>query len=73
MNRVSIGSDTGLSPILRQAIILTKAGLLSTGPLGRNFSEISIKIQKLFIHKNTSENKVYEIAAILPWGSWINF
>ena len=45
VNWVSIGSDNGLSPIRRQAIILTNAGLLSIGPLGTNFSEIFIKIQ----------------------------
>ena len=33
MNRVSIGSDNGLSPTRRLAIILTNAGLLSTGTL----------------------------------------
>ena len=43
MNRVvSIGSDDGLSPIGRQAIIKTTAGLLSIGHLGRNPSEIVI-------------------------------
>ena len=44
MNQVSIGSDNGLSPIRRQAIIWTNAGLLSIGPLETNFSEILIKI-----------------------------
>ena len=44
MNRVSIASDNGLSPIRRQAIIWTNAGLLSIGPLGTHFSEILIKI-----------------------------
>ena len=39
-----IGSDNGLSPGRRQAIIWTKAGLLLIGPLGTNFSEILIKI-----------------------------
>ena len=34
-----IGSDNGLSPVRRQAIIWTNAGLLLIGPLGRNFSE----------------------------------
>ena len=43
MNRVSIGSENGLWPIRRQAIILTNAGLLSIGPLGANFSEILIE------------------------------
>ena len=40
----SIGSDNGLSPRRRQAIIWTNAGILLIGPLGTNFSEISIKI-----------------------------
>ena len=37
-----IVSDNGLSPSRRQAIILTKAGILQIGPLGTNFSEILI-------------------------------
>ena len=40
----SIGSDNGLSPGRHQAIIWTKARILLIGPLGTNFSEISIKI-----------------------------
>ena len=39
-----IGSDNGLSPGRRQAIICTNAGLLLIGPLGTNFSEILIEI-----------------------------
>ena len=39
-----IGSDNGLSPDRRQAIIWTNAGLLLIGPLGTNFSEILIEI-----------------------------
>ena len=35
VNRFSIGSDNGLSPIRRQAIILPNAGLLPMGPLGK--------------------------------------
>ena len=38
-----IGSDNGLSDV-RQAIIWTNAGMLFTGPLGTNFSEIWIKL-----------------------------
>ena len=34
------GSDNGLSPKRRQAIIWTNAGILLIGPLGTNFSEI---------------------------------
>ena len=43
-NITIIGSDNGLSPDRRQAIIWTIAGLLLIGPLGTNFSEILIKI-----------------------------
>ena len=39
-----IGPDNGLSPDRRQAIIWTNAGILLIGPLGTNFSEISIEI-----------------------------
>ena len=39
-----IGSDNGLSPGRRQAIIWTNAGILSIGPLGINFSDIFIEI-----------------------------
>ena len=39
-----IGSDNGLSPGRRQAIIWTNAGTLLIGPLGTNFSEILIEI-----------------------------
>ena len=39
-----IGSDNGLSPDRRQAIIWTNAGLLLIGPLRTNFSEILIEI-----------------------------
>ena len=40
----SIGSDNGLSPGRRQAIIGTNGGILLIGPLGTNFSEILIEI-----------------------------
>ena len=40
-----IGSDNGLSPGRRQAIIWTNAGILVIRPLGTNFSEILIGIQ----------------------------
>ena len=38
-----IGSDDGLSPGRRHAIIWTNVGILLIGPLGTNFSEITIK------------------------------
>ena len=40
----NIGSDNGLSPGKRQAIIWTNAGILLIGPLGRNFSGIVSEI-----------------------------
>ena len=44
-NLTIIGSDNGLSPGRRQAIIRINAGILLIGPLGTNFSEIQIGIQ----------------------------
>ena len=49
--QTSIGSDNGLLPGRRQAIIWTNAGILSIGPLGTNFSEISIEIHILSFKK----------------------
>ena len=46
-----IGSDNGLSPGRRQAIIWTNAGILQIGPLGTNFCDTLIGIQKLSFKK----------------------
>ena len=46
-----IGSDNGLSPERRQAIIWTNAGILLIGPLGTNFSGILIEIQTLSLKR----------------------
>ena len=46
-----IGSDDGLSPERRQAIIWTNAGILLIGPLGTNSSEILIEIQTFSLKK----------------------
>ena len=46
-----IGSDNGLSPDRRQAIIWTNAGILLIGTLGTNFIEISIGIQTFLFKK----------------------
>ena len=43
-NLTIIGSDNGLQPGQRHAIIWTNAGILLIGPLGTNFSEILIEI-----------------------------
>ena len=54
-NLTIIGSDNGLSPGRRQAIIWTNAGILLIGPLATNFSEILIGIQTFSIKKMHSK------------------
>ena len=71
VNRDSIGSNNGLLPIRRQAIIRTSAGLLPIGPLGTNFNEISIKIQTFLfmnIHLKISSATWRPFFAM---GSWV--
>ena len=46
-----IGSDNGLSPDRRQAIIWTNVGILLIGPLGTNFSEMLIEIHTFSFKK----------------------
>ena len=46
-----IGSDNGLSPVRRQAIIWTNAGILLIGPLGTNFIEILNEIHTFSFKK----------------------
>ena len=50
-NLTIIGSDNGLSPGRRQAIIWINAGILLIGPLGTNFNEILIEIQTFSFRK----------------------
>ena len=50
-NLTIIGSDNGLSPDRRQAIIWTNAWILLIGPYGTNFSEILIKIHAFLFTK----------------------
>ena len=52
-NLTIIGSDNGLSPGRRQAIIWTSAGILLIGTLGTNFSEISIGVPTFHSRKFT--------------------
>ena len=61
-----IGSDNGLSPGRRQAIIWTNAAILLIGPLGTNFSEILIGSSNIFIQENALEKVICEMAAIFP-------
>ena len=65
VNKLSIiGSDNGLSPGRRQAIIWTNAGILLIGPLGTNFNEILIEIHIISFKESAFEN-VCEMASIL--------
>ena len=49
--QIIIGSDDGLSPGRRQAIICTNAGKLLFGPPGTNFGEILIEIHTFSFKK----------------------
>ena len=60
-----IGSDNGLSPWRRQAIIWTNVGILLIRPLGTNFSEILIGIQMFSFKEMYLKNIVCEMAFIL--------
>ena len=56
----TIGSDNGLLPARRQAIIVTNDGILLIEPLGTNSSEILIKIHNFSfkkMHSNVSSGK----------------
>ena len=56
----TIGSDNGLSPGRRQAIILSNTGILLIGPLGTNLSESFIEIHVISfkkMHLNVSSAK----------------
>ena len=72
MNRVNIGSDNGMSPVQRQAIIRTNAGLLSVGLLGTNFHDLRIGIQSFSFKKMHLKVSSAKIAAILSRGRWVN-
>ena len=55
-NLATIGSDNGLSPGRRQAIIWTNVGILLIEPLGTNFNnEILIEIHIFLFKKSTSK------------------
>ena len=75
-NLTIIGSDNGLSPGRRQAIIWTNAGILLIGSLVTNFSEIFIEIH-VFIHDFWTfdlvfKNVVCKMAAIFSRPLCIN-
>ena len=63
-NLTIIGSDNGLSPGRRQAIIWTNAGILLIGPFGTNFSEILIEICKFYLKPSI---KIYKFRLQFHW------
>ena len=58
-----IGSDNGLSPGRRQAIIWTIAGILLIGSLGTNLGNFN-RNSNIFIQENAFENVVCKMASI---------
>ena len=65
---VIIASGNGLSPVRRQAITWTNAGLLSIGLLGSNFNEIWIRILPFSFKKIHLKMSSAKMAAILSRG-----
>ena len=74
-----IGSDNGLSPGRRQAIIWTNAGILLIGPLGTNFSEFWIVINtfsfsKMHLKMSSAKWRPFCLGLnVLRWGKIIPF
>ena len=64
-----IGSDNGLAPYRRQAIVWTNAAMLLIRPLGTKFSEILIEIHSNVIQENEFENVVCEMVSIFASAS----
>ena len=67
-----IGSDNGLPPGRRQAIIWTNAGILLIGTLGINLREILIRIHTFSFKKNPFQNVVWNMSAILSRPQCVN-
>ena len=68
-NLTIIGSDNGLSPGQRQAIIWNNAGILLIGPSGTNISGILIKIHTFPFKKKV----LCKLAAILSWPQCVKY
>ena len=71
-NLTTIGSDNGLSPGRRQAIIWTNAGILLIGPLGTKFSQILITIHTSSFKKMHPKTVVCKMASILSRPQCVN-
>ena len=80
-----LGSDNGLSPWRRQAIIWTNAGILLIGPSGANFSDILIEIhtfsfKKMHLKMSSAKWRPFclglnelkgQLRSFSPLGSWL--
>ena len=66
-----IGSDNGLSPGRRQAIIWTNAEILLITPLGTNFSEIIIRVQTFSFKKMELRMSSAKWRHILARPQWV--
>ena len=72
-NLTIIGSDNGLSPDWRQAIIWANAGILLIGPCMRNKLQWKFnRNSNIFVLQNALENVVWEMTSILsqPQCTW---
>ena len=73
VNRLTnIGSDNGLSPDRRQAVIWTNAGILLIHTLGTNFSEILMRNSYISMQENAFESVVCEMKKILFRSEYVN-
>ena len=68
---IVIGSDNGLSPVRRQTIIWTNAGILLIGFLGINFSGILLEINIFSFKKKAFETVVYKTAPVSSRPQWV--
>ena len=67
VNWVSIGSGNGFAPSRQQAVTWTNADLLSTGPLGTNFSENLIEILTFSFKKMSLKMSSAKWQPFCPW------
>ena len=72
VSNLIIGSDNGLSPGRRHAIIWTNAGILLIRPWGTKSRAKFTRNSHIFIHENALENVVWKMAAILSRPQCVN-
>ena len=71
-NLTIIASDNGMLPVRRQAIIRTNAGILLSGTLGTNVSEILIQICTFSFKNMHLKMSSGKMATILSWPQCVN-